>query len=255
MGKPLRLEPSGAALSRISILLLLLLPCSPPATRALTCVGESFEVFPLPGDIPPNTVFVLQGRGVVATAVRGLRLDRIELRTPEGNYPLRIVERRDEPVAHIQFAPIDAKLREGQLELWLLLDTGQRAPQWAHFGTWSVRGAPDESYPRLVHQEDHAAVKAESSTWGESITASFSVAADEPSVYWLVSVDESENGGPLGRPLSFYTADNGLSLSIGPCGGNYPLAHGKQYVVDLAPVDAAGHLGGATAPSIQVAVP
>lgn len=191
----------------------------------------------------------------MATAVRGLTLDRIELRTPKDNYPLRVVSRRDKPVAQIQFAPVDAKLREGQLELWVSIDTGQRAPQWSHFGTWDVRGAPDESYPRLVHQEDHAAVKTQSSTWGESITASFSVAADEPSVYWLVSVDESENGGPLRRPVNFYAADKGLSLSIGPCGGNYPLAHGKQYVVDLAPVDAAGQHGGATAPSIQVAVP
>lgn len=81
------------------------------------------------------------------------------------------------------------------------------------------------------------------------------MAADEPSVYWLVSVDEAENASPVGRPLTFYVSAKQLSLYMGACGGNYPLARGKQYLVDLAPVDAAGHEGRATAPSILVEIP
>ena len=255
MGTSMHFPSWKAVVSSFALPGLLVALFTPAIAAALSCAADSFEVFPLPGDIPPNTLFVLQGRGVASPAVRGLTLDRIELRTHEGNYPLRVIERRDAPTALIHFAPVEAKLRDGQLELWLLLDAGGREPQWIHNGTWNVQGAADETFPRLVHQEDRAAVKAQSSMWGESITADLSVAADEPLVYWLVSVDEAENAGPLGRPLAFYAADKRLSLYIGPCGGNYPLAHGKQYIVDLAPVDAAGHQGRATAPSILVEIP
>jgi hypothetical protein len=95
-------------------------------------------------------------------------------------------------------------------------------------------------------------VKAQSSSWGESISADLSVAADKTSVYWLVSVDESDDSSPLVRPQFFDAADKRLALYMGPCGGNYPLEHGKQHLVDLTPVDAAGHQGRTTAPSILV---
>jgi hypothetical protein len=254
IGKLIEARSLPAVAARVASLSLLVILCAPEVARALTCIPVPLEVFPLPGDIPPNAVFVLQGTGPVSTLVRDITLDRIDLRTPEGNYPLRILERPPEPTAWIRFAPVEAKLRSGQLELWLLLDAGGREPQWSHQGTWNVQGAPDESFPRLTHQEDRAAVKVETSMWG-GITAEFSVAADEPSVYWLVSVDEAESASPLGRPVSFYAAERGLSLYVGPCGGNYPLAHGKQYLADISPVDAAGHQGRATAPSILVEIP
>lgn len=160
-----------AVVSRLASLGVLMILFSPPSAQALDCASDSLEVFPLPGNVPPNTVFVLQGRGVASPHVRGIAIDRIELRTREGNYPLRIAERRDEPVAWLRFAAVEPQLRAGQLELWLLLDAGRREPQWIHHGTWNVQGVADESYPRVSEHEHRATVKVQDSMWGKSLSA------------------------------------------------------------------------------------
>lgn len=171
MGTRIGVSVRLAVFARIANLSLLVVLLGTGSARALPCIPVPLEVFPLPGDIPPNAVFVLQGASPVSIHVRSLTLDRIELRTREGNYPLRIAERRDEPVAWLRFAAVEPQLRAGQLELWLLLDAGRREPQWIHHGTWNVQGVADESYPRVSEHEHRATVKVQDSMWGKSLSA------------------------------------------------------------------------------------
>jgi hypothetical protein len=242
---PTLLATLGMALSTFAV----------PAAHALTCAPASLELFPTSGEIPPNTVFVLQGTGERAKDIGALALGSLELRTPDGNYPLKLIERSDGPPAILRFASVEPNLREGQLELWILRDQGGREPQWIHWGSWNVQGVPDETYPAILQQENHATVQARDTAWGESISAEFSVTADEARVYWLISADLSSDMSPMGQEVSFYADTKRLSLYTGPCGANYPLEHRKQYLVDLTPVDAAGHHGRPTAPSIVVEIP
>ncbi len=262
------MQPSRSAIERLGPVLrtpakvclgvlvaLVLLPFAPGSALALTCIPPPRLLFPPPGDIPPNPIFVYQLDGATDDLVKGLTADNFDFSFIGGHSRVRILEQSDGVPGYITFVPVKP-LQEGPLDLRLRRSFDGRPVEWTPLGTFKVHGPPDQTFPTL-HQQAHrttARVQNEAS-WGESITVELPVTADESPVLWLATIDASEEGSPLGRPVTMFLAAGTPTLYSGPCGANYPLAHGKQYLVDLTPIDAAGHRGKVTAPSILVEVP
>ena len=234
---------------------LVLLPLAPGTALALSCGGPGLLLFPPHGDIPPNPIFVLQGDGTTGDFIRGLTADNFDFSFIGGHSRARILERGGGVPSYVIVAPVKA-LREGSLDLRLRRSLDVRPVEWTHLGTFKVHGTPDETFPTLLLQTDRTTARLQDlAPWGASIIVDLPVTADESPVFWLASIAASEEGRPLGKPVTMFLPASGPTLSTGPCGGNYPLAHGKQYLVDLTPIDAAGHRGKATAQSILVEIP
>ncbi|MDQ1347116.1 MAG: hypothetical protein QG573_485 [Acidobacteriota bacterium] len=222
---------------------------------ALTCIGPQRLLFPPPGDIPPNPVFVFQLDEETGDPVRGLTADSFDISFIGGHSRVRVLERNDGVPGYITFTAVKP-LPEGPLDLRLRQSFDGRPAEWTVLGTFKVHGPPDETSPTLHQQAHRATVRIQDlASWGTSITVDLPVTADEIRVFWLATIDTSEAGSPLGRPVTMFLSAGAPTLFAGPCGGNYPLAHGKQYLVDLTPIDAAGHRGQVTAPSILVEIP
>ena len=234
---------------------LVLLPFATGTTFALSCGGPGLLLFPPRGDIPPNPIFVLQGDGATGDFIRGLTADNFDFSFIGGHSRARILERGDGVSSYVIVTPVKA-LREGALDLRLRRGLDVRPVEWTHLGTFKVHGLPDETFPTLQQQTHRTTARVQDlAPWGTGIVVDLPVTADESPVFWLASIDVSEEGHPLGRPVTMFLSASGPTLSTGPCGGNYPLAHGKQYLVDLTPIDAAGHRGKVTTPSILVEIP
>ena len=241
---------------RLRLAVLLLLPLCTNSALGLTCISPTIEIFPAPGQIPPNPVFVIQGMGTAGEQVREIGEADLELRGAEAHWPARILERSSGYVSYVVVAPAVSRLPAGPVSLrWLQPNAGQ-APRWVPLGAFEVQASLDETFPAIVQQEHRAAVRLQSlGLWGESITADLPVTADEPGVFWLASIVVSERESPVGQAVTMFLLGKGPSLYANACGSNYPLEHGRQYLVDLSPVDAAGHRGEATAPSLLVEIP
>jgi hypothetical protein len=233
---------------------LVLLPFATGTALALSCAaGPERLRFPPPGDIPPNPVFVFQGDGATGD-VKGFTADTFDISFIGGHSRVRILERSDGVPSYVSFTPVKP-LREGPFDLRMRRTFEGRSVEWTHLGTFKVHGPADERVPTLLQHEDHVIARVQDSSWGESITVKLPVTADESPVYWLATIVASEVRGALGQPITMFLPGSEPTLYTGPCGGNYPLAHGKQYLVDLTPIDAAGHRGQVTAPSILVEIP
>ncbi len=224
----------------------------PGSLCALSCArGPGLDVFPLPGEVPPNTVFVLQVMDDGGFA-RGLSAKVIEFRAEAWISKAQILSITEDSASRIEFVSMEP-LPEGQFEIWLRGELGTKGEEhWGRLGTWIRKGPPDETYPRILLQENQATVRVSDSSWGGSITAQFTVTSEEESDYWMATVEPSPNFDPAGKPFSILLAAKSLYLSFGPCGGTYNFEPSKQYLVDLTPIDAAGHRGKATAPAILV---
>lgn len=231
-----------------------LLPFATGTALALSCAaGPERLRFPPPGEIPPNPVFVFEGDGWTGDG-KGLTADSLDISFIGGHSRVRILERSDGVPTYVSFTPVKP-LRAGPFDLRMRRTFEGRSVEWTHLGTFKVHGPADESAPALLQHEDHVIARVQDSSWGEGITVELPVTADESPVYWLATIVASEEGGALGQPVTMFLPGSEPTLYTGPCGGNYPLAHGKQYLVDLTPIDAAGHRGKATAPSILVEIP
>ena len=262
------MQPSRSAIARVGavvrspakaclgfLVAVVLLPFATGTALALNCVGPKRLLFPPPGDIPPNPVFVLQLDGATGDPIRGLPVVSSDISFTGGHSRARILERSDAIPGYITFAPV-RPLREGPMDLRLRRSFEGRPAEWTSLGTFKVHGPPDETVPTLQQQAHRATTRVqEPASWGAGITVELPVTADESPVLWLATIDASEEGSPLGRPGTMFLSADRPTLNTGPCGGNYPLAHGKQYLVDLTPIDAAGHRGKVTAPSILVEIP
>ncbi len=245
-------SPAKVCLALLVAVVLLLFATG--TAMALSCAaGPERLRFPPPGEIPPNPVFVLEGDGWTGDG-KGLTADSLDISFIGGHSRVRILERSDGVPTYVTFTPVKP-LREGPFDLRMRRTFEGRSVEWTHLGTFKVRGPADERAPTLLQLEDHVTARVQASSWGESITVDLPVTADESPVYWLATIAASEAGIPPGRPVTMFLPARGPTLYTGPCGGNYPLAHGKQYLVDLTPIDAAGHRGKATAQSILVEIP
>lgn len=232
-----------------------LLPFASGTAMALSCIGPQRLLFPPPGDIPPNPVFVLQLDGATGDLVRELPVVSSDISFTGGHSRARILERSDGLPGYITFAPVEP-LREGPMDLRLRRSFAGRPAEWTTLGTFTVHGPPDETVPTLQQQAHRATARVlDPASWGAGITVELPVTAGESPVLWLATIDASEGGRPLGRPVTMFLPASGPALYTGPCGGNYPLAHGKQYLVDLTPIDAAGHHGKVTTQPILVEIP
>jgi hypothetical protein len=83
----------------------------------------------------------------------------------------------------------------------------------------------------------------------------FSVGASESPVLLLASVQESKDEIPTGEREELFLFPNQHALYRGPCSRNHALERGKQYLVDLVAVDAAGNRGRKTGEVFVIDVP
>lgn len=262
----MRMRPSRSPIERLAagvrppakgcrglIVVLVLLSFGTGTGLALDCIGPERLLFPPSGDIPPNPVFILQLP--VGDLAEVLSADRFDLHFVGGHTRVRILERSDAGPGYMTFAPVEP-LPAGIVGLRFLETHGGRSVEWTHLGTYKVQGPSDATVPALLQQAARVTARVQDDPGlGSSISVDLPVTADESPVLWLATINVSEQGIPQGRPVTMFLPVGGPTLYAGACGGNYPLEHGKQYRVDLTPIDAAGHRGGGTAPSILVDIP
>ena len=213
------MQPSRSAIARVGavvrspakaclgfLVAVVLLPFATGTALALSCVGPERLLFPPPGDIPPNPVFVLQLDGATGDPIRGLPVVSSDISFTGGHSRARILERSDAIPGYITFAPV-RPLREGPMDLRLRRSFEGRPAEWTSLGTFKVHGPPDETVPTLQQQAHRATTRVqEPASWGAGITVELPVTADESPVLWLATIDASEEGqsaGSAGHDVPF----------------------------------------------------
>lgn len=237
----------------VSICASLLLGLTPG--NAYECLSEAeIAVFPLPGEIPSNAVFVLQGVGKETATIRGLASADIALHSAGVDRRVRILSRSNGYLSHVVLAPAEGGLTEGPIELRIRHLLPGREPVWTPVGKWIVSSAPDRTLPDL-NASDSAASLTRTETWVESIHVDFSVGASESPVLLLASIEESKDEIPTGTREELFLFPGKHYLYRGLCGRNHALERGKQYLVDLVAVDAAGNRSRSTGEVFVIDVP
>jgi hypothetical protein len=232
-----------------------LLAVAPGSADEFRCANLGIEVFPPPGEIPSNAVFILQGDGGQGETLRSLSSADIALRSEGVDLRVRILSRSNGYMSHVVFAPAAGRLPEGPIEL--------RVPR-LHFrpespgnpaGRWTVSSTADRTIPDLNASESTASLTRRDSIWSESVQVDFSVSASESPILLLASVQESKGEIPTGKREELLLFPHEQSLYRGPCSRNHALERAKQYLVDLVPIDAAGNRGRSTGEVFVVDVP
>lgn len=226
----------------VSICASVLLALAPGRADALSCLQLGIEVFPPPGEIPSNAVFVLQGDGGQGETLRSLSSADIALRSEGADLRVRILSRSNGYLSHVVFAPAEGRLPEGPIELRVPRLYLRPEPAGTPAGRWTVSRTADRTLPDLNASESTASLT-RTEPWSESIYVDFSVGASESPILLLASVDESKKEVPTGRREELFLFPNRHYLYRGPCGRNHALERGRQYLVDLVPIDAAGNRG------------
>jgi hypothetical protein len=228
------------------------LPLLPSPASALSCAGSSHSLFPPPGEIPPNAVFVLQGdTGPAGEAIRAFEAGSAEFFTPEAEgspeqvIPIRIVERGDSYLSYVVVAPVTAALPKGRVGFRIRWQAGTSAERWVNQGWWTVGDEPDRVAPSLhrVSDSDSIVPRQFDSMWGRSVSFELPSSATESPVLLLARVHETEGGAPVGRTIELFLFPKSYSLYTGPCGRNHVLPAGERLSVDLIPIDSAGNRG------------
>jgi hypothetical protein len=234
------------------------------AAFALSCAGSTLSLFPPAGEIPPNAVFVLQGdSGGSGSFIREFQSTHAEFFTPETeesperSIPVRIVEKNDSYLGHVMLVPATGKLPLGLVGFRISWKGGPEGRRWVQQGWWTVGAEVDGAAPILSRTSDSFRLppKQTESSWGRSVWFEFPFSSTEDPTLVLASVVESEDGVPIGSPVELFLNPRSPSLYTGPCGRNHELPSGKQYLVDLTPIDAAGNRGRALDQQFLIEVP
>lgn len=231
-----------------------LLALAPGSADALTCLKLGTQVFPPPGEIPANAVFVLQGAGDQGETLRSLSNADIALRSDGVDLRVRILSRSNGYMSHIVLASAEGPLPEGPIELRVPRLYFRPEPPGTPAARWTVSSTAYRTLPDLNAIESTATLT-RSETWNERIYVDFSVGASESPVLLLASVQESKGEIPTGKREEILLFPNERYLYRGSCSRNHALERGKQYLVDLVPVDVAGNRGRATGEVFVVDVP
>jgi hypothetical protein len=215
-------------------------------------MASHHSLFPAPGEIPPNAVFVIQGDlGPAGSAIRAFSADSAEFFTdeadesPERVFPIRILERGDSYLSYVIVAPVAPELPRGRVGFRMRWQAGTSDERWVNQGWWTVVGEPDRVAPSLIRVADSEAIvpRRWDSSWGRGVEFEMPSAATESPVLLLARVHETEDGAPTGPPLELFLFPKGYSLYSNPCGRNHVLPARKRLLVDLIPIDSAGNRG------------
>lgn len=231
-----------------------LLAVAPGSADEMRCLQLGIEVFPPPGEIPSNAAFILQGDGGQGETLRSLSSADIALRSEGVDLRVRILSRSSGYMSHVAFAPAAGRLPEGPIELRVpRLHLRPESPG-NPAGRWTVSSTADRTLPDLNARESTATLT-RSEAWNERIYVDFSVGASESPVLLLASVQESKGEIPTGKREEILLFPNERYLYRGSCSRNHALERGKQYLVDLVAVDAAGNRGKKTGEVFVIDVP
>jgi hypothetical protein len=238
----------------VSLCAIVLLGSAAGRADEYVCVPPEIAVFPPPGEIPSNAVFVLQGVGKAGETIRSLSASDVVFHRKGVDIRARILSRGDGTSSNLVLAPLEGQLLAGPIELRIFRPpVGQESP-WKSAGSWTVSSASDRTVPDFDGSESTASMT-RVETFDERIHVDFSVGSTESPVLLLASVEEAEDEIPTGKREDLFLFPNKHYLYRGPCGRNHALERGRQYLVDLVPVDAAGNRGRKTGDVFVIDVP
>lgn len=212
-------------------------------------------MFPPPGEIPSNAVFVLQWSGGEGEKIRSLSTSDIALRREGAEVRFRVLSRGSGFKRHIVLGPAEGRLPEGPIELRIRRRYPGTTPMWTSAGSWTVSSSPDRTPPDLNWSEGTASLTRFETFGDEHIRVDFSVGTSESPVLLLASVQETKGDIPTGQREELFFFPSKHYLYRDPCGRNHALERGKQYFVDLVAVDAAGNRGESMGEVFVVDVP
>jgi hypothetical protein len=241
---------------RATASLLSLLALCAQSAHGLSCATWSIEVFPPSGFIPPNPIFVLQGRGsYAAERVEGLTLTDVALRSATATHELRVLERGGGYSKYLLLTTAEPVLPETAVSLQVKRAEPNVRPEWIVLAKWTVAGPPDRIEPSLSQAGNRVIVSAKPSLWGDTLEATLPVTASESPIAYFASVEERTVTGIVSSPETLFLFPFGPQLFTNPCGANYFLRRGHEYLVSLVGFDPAGNRSNKATDEISVEIP